>query len=131
MAIDKGFPEADFAEYEGFTTIKVTPEGEIKPWSPDEESLNPWVAVEKWLKDNPLYSTLDQGEAYWVGSDDLTRYMPHMLIKQLAFSAKYWRSWLYSSDARRDGSRQEESTANCSRNERREFARWPSRFGQL
>ncbi len=47
-------------------------------------------------------NNLDHGEAYWFGSDDLARYMPHMLIKQLGLMEKYWSSWLYSADARKD-----------------------------
>jgi hypothetical protein len=102
MALGQGMTEAEIDEYGDFPTLTVTPEWEIKAWSPEEESLNPWVAVEKWYRANQLPNNLDQGEAYWFGSDDLARYMPHMLIKQLGLMEKYWRSWLYSADTRKD-----------------------------
>ena len=82
--------------------LSVTPETEIKAWSSEEESLNPWVAVEKWYRSYLSHEDMDRGKAYWFGSDNVVRYMPHLLIKQLGKIEKYWRTWLYDEDSTKE-----------------------------
>ena len=54
--------EADIDEYRDFSTLTVIPEWEIKAWSPDEESINPWVAVENGLEQPNYLTTWTKGK---------------------------------------------------------------------
>ena len=98
MVAEHGMTEDEIGEYKSLPALPVTPESEIKAWSSEEESLNPWVAVEKWYRSYLSRDDMDRGKAYLFGSDNVVRYMPHLLIKQLGKMEKYWRTWLYNED---------------------------------
>ncbi len=116
MVAEHWMTKGEIDEYERLPALSVTPESEIKTWSSEEESLNPWVAVEKWCRPYLSHGDMDRGKAYWLGSDNVVRYMPHLLIKQLGKIEKYWRTWLYDEDSIKERSESgwtEESKANC------------------
>ena len=55
--------------------------------------------MEKWYRSYLSRGDMYQGRAYWSGGDNVVRYMPHLLVKQLGNIEKYWRTWLYDKDS--------------------------------
>ena len=81
---EAGFSEDEANSYGQLEGLDITPEQEIKPWSAEAASLNPWISVRGWLNSPAQLENKDRSkEAYWIGSDAMVRFMPEILFKNI------------------------------------------------
>ena len=84
-----GLSEEYIAKFEDIPTLRITPESAVLPWSPEVDSPNPFIAVQKaLLSDRDRNRKALSSEAYWVGSEEAMKYLPNTLLSCLRKTEK-------------------------------------------
>ena len=76
-----GLSDEYISKHNDVSVLHITREEDIAPWSPDIDSSNPFVAVQKLLTvEGRLNRTMITSEAFWAGSEESTKFWPNMLL---------------------------------------------------
>ena len=85
-----GFSDEDIAPYILVPELVITPEHEVRLWSENRTSLNPWISVQKDLDSSSTGHYKDSVcGSYWIGSKKVLDHFPNLLIKTLKHVEKY------------------------------------------
>ena len=98
-----GLSEEYIAKFEDIPTLRITPESAVLPWSPEVDSPNPFIAVQKaLLSDRDRNRKALSSEAYWVGSEESMKYLPHMLLSCLRKTESYIKTFMYQDKSKQE-----------------------------
>jgi hypothetical protein len=91
-----GLSDEYISKYNDVPVLHITREEDIAPWSPDIDSSNPFVAVQKLLTvEGRLNRTMITSEAFWAGSEESTKFWPNMLLGCLRKTERYIKDFVY------------------------------------
>ena len=98
-----GLSEEYIAKFEDIPTLRITPESAVLPWSPEVDSPNPFIAVQKaLLSDRDRNRKALSSEAYWVGSEESMKYLPNMLLSCLRKTESYIKTFMYQDKSKQE-----------------------------
>ena len=98
-----GMDDDYIAQYNNVPILHITREEDIAPWSPEVDSPNPFVAVQKLLMtEGYLDRTTISSEAFWAGSEESTKFWPNMLLGCLRKTEKYIKDFVYRNKSSKD-----------------------------
>ena len=85
-----GFSKDEVYCYWQLEKLDITQDWEIRLWSAEAASLNPWISVCDWLSSPAQFEDKKLSrEAYWLGSDAMIKVMSRILFKMLDRTERY------------------------------------------